>query len=525
MHKIVENLGINMDDIKREQVIILDFDGTKNHMVARRVRECDVYCEVYPYNTPVAEILAKKPKGIILCDSEKAVYSARTPLIDEALLDSGVPILGIGYGAHVITHLLGGSMQSDDGESYATETLELTGESMLFTGVKAGSTCYINKGSFIHAMPKGFTLTATINGSIIAAMENVKRRIYGVQFLPEIKSTECGGTIIRNFLCNICGCGGNWTAQAFIHKTIESIRETVGDKKALCALSGGVDSSVCALLMHKAIGRNLTCIFVDHGLMRKNEGDVLMSRYAERFNINVIRVDAEQRFLGKLKGVVNPEEKRRIIGEEFIRVFEEEAAKLGEVDYLVQGTIYPDIMESGQEGAKLVKTHHNAGGLPDTVNFTGIIEPIRDLFKEEVRRVGRELNLPAEMTERQPFPGPGLGVRVVGELTKEKLDLLREVDAIFTEMIEASEWKGKINQYFAILTGALSTGVTDSARTYDNVVALRAINTEDFVTAKYVRLPYELLDRVVARIDAEVDGVSRIVYDVTDKPPATIEWE
>ena len=512
---------------RHETVIVLDFGGQYNQLIARRVRECNVYCEVKPYTTPLSELKAMQPIGIIFTGGPNSVYLEESPHVDPEIFTWGVPILGICYGCQLMAHTLGGLVteaQDDSAREYGkTETFYDTG-CPLFRGLPASGISWMSHSDYMARVPEGFALVAHSNACPNVAIADVERGFYGVQFHPEVNHTEHGLDMLRNFLYEVCHAQGDWTMGDYCRTAIAAVREKVGSGRVLLALSGGVDSSVAAALVAEAVGSQLTCVFVDHGLMRKNEGDEVEAAFS-KWNINFIRVDAEERFLSKLAGVSEPEAKRHIIGEEFIRVFEEEGKKIGSVDYLCQGTIYPDIIESGLGDAATIKSHHNVGGLPDYVDFKEIIEPLRMLFKDEVRQLGRELGLPEYLVTRQPFPGPGLAIRIIGEVTKEKADVLRDADAIFREEIALAGWDSKISQYFAVLTNMRSVGVMGDGRTYDYTLALRGVTTSDFMTADWARIPYEVLDKISVRIVNEVQGINRIVYDITSKPPATIEWE
>ena len=513
--------------MSHQTVIVLDFGGQYNQLIARRVRECGVYCEVKPYTTPLADLMAMEPIGFIFTGGPNSVYLENSPQVDPALFEAGVPVLGICYGCQLMAHTLGGRVtaaQDDSAREYGkTETFYNTG-CKLFKGLPECGVSWMSHGDYMEKVPEGFVLMAHSKACPNVAIADEARGFYGVQFHPEVNHTENGLRMIRNFLYEVCGAVGDWTMEDYKRTAIAAIREKVGSGKVLLALSGGVDSSVCAALLAEAVGEQLTCVFVDHGLMRKNEGDEVEAAFS-KWAMNFVRVDAEGRFLSKLSGISEPERKRKIIGEEFIRVFEEEAKKIGAVDFLAQGTIYPDVIESGAGDAAVIKSHHNVGGLPDYVDFKEIIEPLRLLFKDEVRQLGRELGLPEYLVMRQPFPGPGLAIRVIGDLTKEKLDTLRDADAIYREEIAAAGEDKNINQYFAVLTNTRSVGVMGDGRTYDYTLALRAVTTSDFMTADWARIPYDLLDKISTRIVNEVQGINRIVYDITSKPPATIEWE
>lgn len=508
-----------------ELILILDFYGQYNQLIARRVRECNVYSEIVPFNTSIEKIKEKNPKGIIFTGGPASVYAENAPMCDKEIFNLGIPVLGICYGMQLMTHVLGGEVQRADKREYGVTNVEINNSSKLFDTFGNTNNFLMSHTDFVAKLPEGFENIGKTAHCPNAAMQNEEKRFYGIQFHPEVNHSENGTQVLRNFIYNVCGCEGKWKMSSFAEETVKAIKEKVGDKKALCALSGGVDSSVAAALMSKAIGKNLTCIFVDHGLLRKNESEEVESVFGNREDVNFIRVDARARFLGKLAGVTDPETKRKIIGEEFIRVFEEEAKKIGAVDYLVQGTIYPDVIESGVGVGATIKSHHNVGGLPDYVDFKEIIEPLRDLFKDEVRKVGLELGLPEYLVYRQPFPGPGLAIRVIGDITEDKLTILKDADYIFREEIANAGLNKEINQYFAVLTNLKSVGVMGDERTYDYTVALRAVTTSDFMTAEWSKIPFEILEKVSSRIVNEVKHVNRVVYDITGKPPATIEWE
>lgn len=508
-----------------ELILIVDFYGQYNQLIARRVRECNVYSEIVPFTTSIEKIKEKAPKGIIFTGGPASVYGENAPKCDPKIFNLGIPVLGICYGMQLMTDMLGGEVQRADKREYGVTPVHIKNSSKLFDTFEDVNDCLMSHTDFVAKLPEGFENIGYTDHCPNAAMQNAEKGFYGIQFHPEVNHTNRGTDILRNFVYNICGCTGKWKMNSFVDETVKVLKEKIGDKKALCALSGGVDSSVAAALINKAIGKNLTCIFVDHGLLRKNEAEEVEEVFTKNFDVNFIKVDARERFLGKLAGVDDPEKKRKIIGEEFIRVFEEEAKKIGSVDYLVQGTIYPDVIESGVGVGAKIKSHHNVGGLPDYVDFKEIVEPLRDLFKDEVRQVGLELGLPEFLVYRQPFPGPGLAIRVIGDITEDKLTILKDADYIFREEIANAKLDRSINQYFAVLTNLKSVGVMGDERTYDYTIALRAVTTSDFMTAEWSKIPYEILEKVSSRIVNEVKHVNRVVYDITGKPPATIEWE
>lgn len=508
-------------------IIILDFGAQYRQLIARRVREAHIYCEVLPHDTPLHLIQQKNPIGIIFTGGPSVVYEQNAPKFDSNIFNLGIPILGICYGAQLMGYLLGGKIERAEHREYGKKELYLANLSSdeLFADVPAQTTCWMSHTYHIVELPSGFQVTAATDTCPIAAMANFERQQYAVQFHPEVIHTPYGTTMLHNFLFRICQGKGDWQIPSFADEKIAELRQDIGDKIALCALSGGVDSSVAALLLHRAIGKQLVCIFVDHGLMRKGEADEVERVFTRDFDLNFIRVDASQYFLQRLKGVTDPEQKRKIIGEAFIRIFEEQARKIGSVDFLVQGTIYADVIESGSQHTATIKSHHNVGGLPDVIAFSHIVEPLRDLFKDEVRELGRVLQLPPSLTERQPFPGPGLAIRIIGEVTPEKLHILRETDHIYRAEIAQAGLAGQIWQYFTVFTGLQSVGVMGDERTYGYTIALRAVTGVDGMTADWARLPYEVLERISNRIINEVPQVNRVVYDITSKPPATIEWE
>ena len=513
--------------MNHQKVLILDFGGQYNQLIARRVRECNVYCEVHPYSMPLEKIKAYDPIGIIFTGGPNSVYEETSPHVDAEVFRLGVPILGICYGCQLMAWSLGGSVTAATdatAREYGKTETYFTPTCKLFHNLPEHGVTWMSHGDYMEKVPNGFSLVAHSDNCPNVAICDESRSFYGVQFHPEVNHTENGTKMLRNFLYEVCHAKGDWTMSDYLKTQIVALREKIGDGKVLLALSGGVDSSVAAALLAQAVGRQLTCVFVDHGLMRKNEGDEVEAAFA-KWDINFIRVDAERRFLDKLDGISDPEHKRKIIGEEFIRVFEEEAKKIGKVDFLVQGTIYPDVIESGLGDSAVIKSHHNVGGLPDYVDFKEIIEPLRMLFKDETRQLGRELGLPDYLVMRQPFPGPGLAIRVIGDITKEKLDMLRDADAIFREECAKAGEDKNLNQYFAVLTNMRSVGVQGDGRTYDYTLALRAVTTTDFMTADWARIPYDVLDKISVRIVNEVPHINRIVYDITSKPPATIEWE
>ena len=513
--------------MNREMIIVLDFGGQYNQLIARRVRECNVYCEVHPCTMDLDKIKEMAPKGIIFTGGPNSVYKEDSPTCPKEIYDLGIPILGICYGSQLMAHQLGGRVETAPVSEYGKTEVEVDNSSLLFGDVSPKTICWMSHTDYIAEAPEGFRVTAHTPVCPVAAMERPDKSWYAVQFHPEVMHTQEGKKMLSNFVYQVCGCSGDWKMDSFVETTIREIREKVGTGRVLCALSGGVDSSVAAVMMSKAVGKQLTCVFVDHGLLRKNEGDEVEAVFGPNgpYDLNFVRVNAQERFYGKLAGVTDPEQKRKIIGEEFIRVFEEEAKKIGAVDFLVQGTIYPDVIESGLGKSAVIKSHHNVGGLPDHVDFKEIIEPLRLLFKDEVRRAGLELGIPEYLVYRQPFPGPGLGVRIIGEVTAEKVHIVQEADAIYREEIAKAGIAKDLGQYFAALTNMRSVGCMGDGRTYDYAIALRAVLTSDFMTAESAELPWEVLGRVTSRIVNEVKGVNRVLYDCTGKPPATIEFE
>ena len=513
---------------QNEKVLVVDFGGQYNQLVARRVRECNVYCEIVSYRVGLDAIRAQNPKGIIFTGGPNSVYVDGAPTIDPAIFDLGIPVLGLCYGFQLMTHLLGGHVCKAPEREYGKTLVHVDTKSKAFENVSPETICWMSHNDYAETAPTGFTISAYTDNCPVAAIELPEKNLYGFQFHPEVLHTPEGKTMLHNFVYNVCGCKGDWKMGSFVETSVKALREKIGDGKVLCALSGGVDSSVAAAMLSKAVGKQLTCVFVDHGLLRKNEMEEVCEVFGPngQFELNFVCVNARQRFYDKLAGVSEPEKKRKIIGEEFIRVFEEEAKKIGAVDFLAQGTIYPDVVESGLGGeSTVIKSHHNVGGLPDYVDFKEIVEPLRDLFKDETRQAGRELGLPEYLVSRQPFPGPGLAIRIIGEVTPDKVKMVQEADAIWREEIAKAGLDKSISQYYAALTNMRSVGVMGDERTYDYAVALRAVTTTDFMTAEAAEIPWSLLQTVTSRIVNEVQHVNRVLYDCTGKPPATIEFE
>ena len=509
----------------KELIIVLDFGGQYNQLIARRVRDCNVYAEILPYTVSIDKIRSLNPKGIIFTGGPNSVYDETSPHYDSAILKLGIPVLGICYGAQLMAYMRGGVIEHAPMREYGRIEVNVDHESSLFMGIPEKNVVWMSHTDYISKVPDGFKITATTDNCPCAAMELPEESLYAVQFHPEVTHSEYGKQMLRNFLFEVCKCSGDWVMDTFVEDTIQSLREQIGDRGVVLGLSGGVDSSVAAALLSRAIGKKLTCVFVDQGLMRKDEGDFVEDTFTRLFDMNFVRINCQETFLAKLKGVADPEEKRKIIGTEFYKVFWDEIRARYAGGFLAQGTIYPDRIESGKGDAAKIKTHHNMVERPADIQFEGVIEPLKDLFKDEVRRVGEKLGIPHELVWRQPFPGPGLGVRVIGEITAERVKILQEADAVLRDEVAKAGYESELAQFFAVLPGVKTVGVMGDARTYDELIAIRAVTTDDFMTADWAKIPYDLLGRISNRIINEVDHVNRVVYDITSKPPGTVEWE
>ena len=511
--------------MEKEMIIVLDFGGQYNQLIARRVRECNVYCEVHPYTLPLEKIKEMNPKGIIFTGGPNSVYKEESPRCSKEIFDLGIPVLGICYGAQLMSYLLGGEVATAPVSEYGKTEVEVDTTSKLYEGVSPKTICWMSHTDYVSEAPEGFVITSHSDDCPCASMENAEKKIYAVQFHPEVTHSEYGNVILKNFLYEVCGCKGDWVMDNFIENTVAKLKEQIGDKKVVLGLSGGVDSSVAAGLISRAVGKQLTCVFVDQGLMRKDEGDFVEETFTRLFDMRFVRVNCQKQFLEKLKGITDPEEKRKTIGTEFYKVFWDKIREEADGGFFAQGTIYPDRIESGKGDAATIKTHHNQVKMPEDINFDGVIEPLGDLFKDEVRKVGEKLGIPKELVWRQPFPGPGLGVRIIGEITEDKIKVLQEADAVFRDEIKKSGIESSLSQFFAVLPNVQTVGVMGDHRTYDHLIAIRAVTTDDFMTADWAKIPYDVLARISNRITNEVDHVNRVVYDITSKPPGTVEWE